>query len=97
MCLILAQASHSRRTPALSQGPLSERPLVLLDDAGHVLAADARAIGRRGDAGTDGTAGDRALPSRAASARRSLPDFRGTGGPGRTRWRAMQDAGSRLG
>ncbi len=37
-------ASIARRAdPALSEGPLRERPLVLLDDAGHVLAADARA------------------------------------------------------
>ena len=37
-------ASIARQAdPELSQGALAQRPLVLLDDAGHVLAADARA------------------------------------------------------
>lgn len=37
-------ASIAQQTDrSLSEGPLSKRPLVLLDDGGHVLAADARA------------------------------------------------------
>ncbi len=36
-------ASIARRAdPALSEGPAGERPLVLLDDTGHVLATDSR-------------------------------------------------------